>query len=366
MMHIRIAMAAAFAVLMSGAGAANAALTFDPFVTSTSLSSTLGNTAAIGFSYAGNKFVGSVYYGANNNQLYQTDLNGGSVTKFGAPVSGFSGEIYVSSSLGLGGFASRNVFAGSEASNSIVQFANDGSSQSTFVTLPNTPAGGYSGNIRGIGFDPFGQYGYNMIVTTNAGNVYRVSAAGVATFLANVGGDAEGLDFAPQQFGNIAAGTLVVLSEGTGRLQAITPGGAKTDLGLQFSTPEMLSFVPLNLGISGNPLEGFYAANYFTNVIKAGASQFAGYLGDAILTEEGTHNVYQIEWNGSQFVKNLIGAFPNQPEDGIFVTAAILNPGCDVTNTCGGTPTSVPEPGGAALLGAALAGLVWTGRRRRS
>jgi len=365
MKHIGIAVVAGFALSVSVSGPASAALTFDPFVTSSSLSSTLGNTAAIGFSYAGNKFVGSVYFGSNNNQLYQTDLNGGSVAKFGTPVSGFSGEIYVSSSLGLGGFASRNVFAGSEASNSIVQFANDGSTQATFVTLPNTPAGAYSGNVRGIGFDPYGQYGYDMIVTTNAGNVYRVTSGGVATFLANVGGDAEGLDFAPQQFGNIAAGTLVVLAEGTGRLNAITTGGVKTDLGLQFATPEMLSFVPLNLGISGNPLEGFYAANYNVNVIKAGASQFTPYLGDAILTEEGTHNVYQIEWNGTQFVKNLIGAFPNQPEDGIFVTAAILNPGCEITNTCGGTPTSVPEPGSAALFGAALAGLAWTGRRRR-
>ena len=36
----------------------------------------------------------------------------------------------------------------------------------------------------------------------------------------------------------------------------------------------MVCFVPLNLGSSGTPVEGFYSANYPVNVIKADASQF--------------------------------------------------------------------------------------------
>ncbi len=312
------------------------AVVFDPFVTGADINSALGQNNTIGFAFAGNKFVGSVYFGTNNNQLYQTDLNGGNVQPFGAPIPGFWGEIFVSSSLGLGGFGSREVFAGSQAAGSIYRFSNDGSSGSLFVN-------GLVGATRGIAFDPFGRYGNDMLVTTSAGNVYRVDSAGNATWLANVGGDAEGLDFTPQPFGNLAAGTLVVVSEGTGRLNAIEPDGTMTDLGLQFSRPEMLSFVPANLGVSGDPLEGFYAASYPENVVKAAASEFTAFLGDAIITEELSHRVYHIGWDAtaSAFTKTLLSTFPAQPEDGIFVTATILHP-------------SVPEPPSVALLGVAL------------
>lgn len=332
------------------AGSALAQVAFTPFVGST-------GGSPIGFSYAGNKFVGSNYF---NNQLYQTDLNGGNLQAFGAPIPFYAGtgEIYVSSSLGLGGFGSRDVFAGSQFEGNVYRFSNDGSTQSLF-------ASGLVGGVRGIAFDPFGNYGNNMLVTTSIGNVYSVNSTGTATLLANVGGDAEGLDFAPQQFGNISAGTLVVVSEGTGRLNAITSGGAMTDLGLQFSTPEMLSFVPTNLGISGNPLEGFYAANYAVNVIKAGASQFSSFLGDAVITEEGSHQMYRISWDSTAgaFNKSWIGTFPSQPEDGIFVTAAILNPGCTATNTC--NQSAVPEPETYVMLLAGLGLLGFTARRRK-
>jgi hypothetical protein len=276
--HMRPGLAlrsAAFAALAAFAFPAHAGpLSFGEFVTTSSLSTTLSNNATIGFSYAGDKFVGSVYFGTNNNQLYSTDLTGGNVQKFGAPIAGFSGEIYVNASLGLGGFGPRDVFAGSEAAGTVVRVAHDGSSQGVFAT-------GLVGGVRSIAFDPFGLYGNQMIVATNAGNIYRVSNLGVATLLASVGEDAEGLSFAPQAFGTFAAGTLFVASEGSGVLRAIKPDGTTTTAVTGLPSAEMVSFVPLNLGSSGSPVEGFYAANYASNIVKADASQFTSYLGDA-------------------------------------------------------------------------------------
>lgn len=310
--------------LAGWAPASQAAVTFNPFVDSSDLSSALGNNATIGFAYAGDKFVGSVYYGSNNNQLYSTDLTGGNVAKFGSAISGFSGEIYVTSSLGIGGYGPRDVFAGSEAAGRVVRVAHDGSTQGDFVT-------GLTGGVRSLAFDPYGMYGNQLIVATNAGNIYTVNNAGSATLLANVGEDAEGLSFAPQQFGTYAKGTLFVASEGSGTLRAITPGGGITNAVTGIYGAEMVSFVPLNLGSSGNPVEGFYSANYAQNVIKASASDFTPYLGDAIVTSETYHTVHRVHWSGTSFDVSTIGQFPAQPEDGIFVTADVIKP-------------SVPEP----------------------
>ena len=90
---------------------------FNPFVQQSGINTALspGDTAVIGFAYAGNKFVGSVYPG--NSQLYQTDLSGGTVTKFGSPIPGGNSELYVSASLGLGGFPSRDIYASAGGGN---------------------------------------------------------------------------------------------------------------------------------------------------------------------------------------------------------------------------------------------------------
>jgi hypothetical protein len=277
----------------------------------------------------------------------------GGVTPFGTPIPGALGEIYVSSSLGLGGFGSRDVFAGPQNLTTVFRFNNDGTGQVPFAL-------GLAGGVRGIAFDPIGLYGNNMIVTTSSGNVYKVTSAGTVSLLASVGEDTEGLSFAPQAFGPFAKGTLVVASEGSGTLRAIAPNGTVTVV-THVPSAEMVSFVPLNLGISGNPLEGFYAANFNVDVIHAAASQFSGFLGDIVVTGETTHNLTDVMWNGTSFVTSTIGTFPNQPEDGVFVTAATLNPGCDVTNTCG---SSVPEPGSLALFGAASAALAFARRRK--
>jgi hypothetical protein len=81
------------------------------------------------------------------------------------------------------------------------------------------------------------------------------------------------------------------------------------------------------------------------------ASQFSVYLGDAIITSETGHGVFDVHWDGTKFVLTQIGTFPGQPEDGIFVTADIINPG-------------VPEPSTWAMMILGFFGIGFGYRRR--
>src|SRR5947209_1706239 len=96
-----VAVASALAVLLVSSRTALAdIINFHQFVAGSDISTaTGGQQSTIGFTYAGDKFVGSVYFG--DSQLYQTNLNGTGVTAFGAPVpGGFLGEIVVGAALG--------------------------------------------------------------------------------------------------------------------------------------------------------------------------------------------------------------------------------------------------------------------------
>jgi hypothetical protein len=319
---------------------ANASVTFSPFTPNNPIGG-----APIGFAYIGTGFVGSVQRDGTN-VLYSTDLNGGNVQPFASSVSllpNDSSEHYVASSLGLGGFPSRDVYVAS--GNGVEHITHDGSSGNVFVT-------GLNGNVRGILFDSVGTFGFNMLVTTDTGHVYEVNSAGVATLLANTGEDTEGLDVAPLG-GNLGPfnGDLIVASEGSGNIRAIDPTTHALTILTNVSGAEELSVVPLDLGASGNPVEGMYGADYSVNVVKAGASQFAGLQGDIVVTGEFTHLVWDLHWNGTTFVATNEGSFPNQPEDGIFVTSTIIG-------------TTVPEPSSVALLGSVLLLVCWRLRRR--
>ncbi len=351
-----LAALAGAALVAAVGGPAAAGITFTTFVTSGQIAGVEGQSQTIGFNYAGNKFVGSVYSGINNLQLYQTDLTGGNVQLFGSPLPTGGGEVVLAGAVGLGGFTAGDVYASGGDTN-IYHYANSGGAPTLFATLP-------AGTSRQLFFDPGSSFGGKMIVSTTAGDIYTIDSTGHVTLLANLGVDTEGLDIASTKYGQYA-GDLLVASEGSGQIHAISPGGVVKTLldgsGAPISIPvvETVSVVPLNFGQSGNPVEGFYVANFPTDIQKAGVvSEFLPYLGDAIITSEFGSNspVWDLAYNGdiaNSFTVTQIGTLPGQSEDGIFVTAQRIKVG-------GG----VPEPSTWAMMMVGVSGLGGLLRRR--
>lgn len=330
-------------------------ISFSTFVSQTDIGSVMGSTQVIDFTYAGNKFVGTLYPG--DGRLYSTSLSGGNTVAYFGTVPGAGGETVAAASLGQGGFAKGEIYAGSQGSGAIYRFANSGGAPNLFVTLP-----AQAGAIRGILFDPGTTFGGNMLVTTTGGYIYQVTSAGIATQLFYDGSDVEGMDIVGSSFGQYA-GQLLVASETSSEVFLVSNTGVNTHVAY-VGGAETVAYVPLNLG-SGDPnLEGFYGANFPVDIVKAGPSQFSqafsqlggrNLIGDAMITDEFGHGIYDIHWNGSGFDAPIgIGFYPNQPEDGIFVTAQRIQ------------EISTPEPASMVLLGTGLAFLAGVGRRRRN
>jgi hypothetical protein len=332
-----------------------AQITFDSpaFVTAGQLDTIYGagNSSPIGFTYAGDKFVGTGGYDITSGQLYQTNLSGGGITTFGTPIPDPGGEVVLSASPLGSGFGSNNIYVGSGANGNIYQYASSGGSPTLFTTLG-------LGDVRGISFDTQGLYGHNMIVTTTAGAVYEVDSAGHSTLLADLGTDTEGIGFATGTFGTFAKGTLFTASEDSEWVNAISPTGTVTPV-FQIPEAESISFVPSDIASEADPIEGFYGVDYPQDILFAPASEFDKYAGDVIVTSEisgAVPNIYAISLD-SMDVATITGIGSMiQPEDSIFVTeATVISHG-------------VPDGGATALL--VLIGLAplvaWSRRARLS
>jgi len=306
--------------LLFGAYAAHAQISFNVFT-----GIPFQSMYPFGIAYGGNKFVVSVQ--GEGQALYSTNLDGSNLQKFApqislpALVSNFTYDHGIASSIGLGGFPTWDFYVGVE--NGILHISNDGTKSNAFVS-------GLSASVRHLHFDTVGTFNHNLLATTLDGHVYQIDSSGSATVLASIGEDAWGMDIVPigAGFGPFD-GQLIVMAESSGLMRAIDATGRMSVVNGSHpvSGAPSISFVPLNMGTSGSSVEGLYVADWMINVLKADIGQFAAFKGDAIISNQYNSVISRVHWNGSTFEFTDLIQTNNNPDEVIFITPAMINPG---------------------------------------
>lgn len=267
-------------------------------VTLTPIPTTFNGIIGIDHHQPTNKVVVSVNYPTGLPYNFELVSSTGSRTQFSA-ISGLTDEVKIATARDtLGGFAVGEMFTGTGVPGEIIRISATGAS-SYVITLPGEP-----GLMRGsMHVDRTGVFGGDLIVVTTAGNVWRVKSSAPAgacspldcTQLTGVGTHLEGVCTIPNNAAKYGpwTGKILAGAEGQGRVYAIAPDGTTTFYTLGIN-PEDIDIIPTN--------ENFFGVGYGDNTLYgAPPSEFAGMVGDVLITQEGPGKLFRVNWNGSVF-----------------------------------------------------------------
>ena len=316
-------------------------------VTLTKVATDFPNPIGIGYYAPTNQLVLSVNY--KNGQPNNFDIldASGTFTPF-SNVSGLTDEVYLAAirnSPCSNGFTPGDLYFGTGKGGVIARLSDGGETLTNpWVTLP-----GEQGLLRGgLGQDVACVAGGNLIVTTTAGDVWRVDADGNARELAsNFGGrELEGPITVPNDPARYGpwSGKILAADEKNNVVWSIDPGNGKTSRsdvagGATFAGAEGVLLVP--------PNENFFGVDFGDSTIQgAPASQFTGVVGDVVVATERDGQLFDVKWNGTSFVTaDLLSQDVSRWEGTTFAPAGIS----------GGGPT--PGEGGCTATLTAPTGL---------
>jgi cupredoxin-like protein len=217
----------------------------------------------------------------SQHQVYSVDSSGNTSLFATLPplASGDCSEDYIDVSPGLGGFPPGYVYV--TQGPQIYQISPDGSQVQLFTTISKLPANGHDG----ITFDQVGSFGYDMIITSRTGLVYKVTSAGNATLVGKVGSMIEGPAVAPDSFGPYG-GDVLLAGEGKSEVWAMAPNGTFRGIAA-FHNAEHINMVPTNLCTFGTTGGAYAVSDYADNgVVLYNQSMLSGLGGDALVTSE--------------------------------------------------------------------------------
>lgn len=298
-------------------------------LTLTPVSTGFPNPIGIDYYQPKNEVLMSVNYFSGNPNNFVLVAPDGSQSQF-STVKGLSDEVYVVAIRGSscqGGFTPGDVFVGTGTPGVVAKLTNDGATIiNPWATLP-----GESGLLRGGLFqDVFCVAGGDLVVTTTAGDVWRVTSAGVATEVAAAVGDhLEGPTTVPNdsRYGPWA-GTILAASESCGCVRSIDPStgssstwslGNANMTGPGVAWAEGVHVVPAN--------QNFYGVDFRSGtLLGAGYTQFSGLVGDILVPTELPGRLVDVTWNaatGAFDSRDLLTTNAQQWEGTTFAPAGI-------------------------------------------
>ncbi len=302
-----------------------------------------------------NKPIGIDYHEPTNTVVMSVNYDNGAPLNFErvqldgthqpfSSILGLTNEVKIATarSGNLGGFLAGDFFVGNGVDGQIVRITDDGATLfNPWVDLP----GAANGLMRGsLYVDRTDVFGGDLVAVTTAGQVWRVTSAGVATQIAAVGVHLEGLIVVPNcpaRYGPIA-GKAIAGAEEQGLLHAFGPDGstATYSLGVAVEDIDLVT-----------PHENFFGVNYGTSQLLGAASTvFQAMAGDILLAQEsvagGSTGLFRLKWGGSMLIAEPVplggGASVGQWEHVTFAGAGIVE--VPVPPKPPGTPPPPPPP----------------------
>jgi hypothetical protein len=324
----------------------------------TTISTGFSNAVGIDHHVPTNRIVISVNYESGMPHNFELVAENGSRSQFSS-VSGLTDEVKIATVRDRrGGFTPGELFVGTGTPGVVARVSPDGSTiEDPWVTLPDE-----EGLMRGsLHVDRTGVWAGDLIVVTTTGGVWRISSAGSATMLANVGTHLEGVTTVPaeERYGPWA-GKILAGAEEEERIYAIDVDGN--------SKSYELGIIPEDIDIIA-PNENFFGIDFGGQQIwGATPDQFAGLVNDTLVTQEHPGILWHVRWNGTDFEKRELVRV-EQWEHVTFSTAGIVEvaPLPPTTTDDNGSPPFLLAAAGllAVLLAAGGAGL-WAQRRRQA
>jgi len=279
-----------------------------PTVTFTAISTAFNSPIGIDYHEPTDSVVMSVNYAAGTPLNFERVQLDGSHVPF-SNVMGLTDEVKIATarSGNVGGFVAGDLFVGNGVDGEIVRITDDGATViNPWVSLPGTG----NGLMRGALYvDRTGVFGGDLIVVTDAGEVWRITSAGAPTRLAAVGVHLEGMIVVPPypaRFGPLA-GKIIAGAEQQGVMYAFDATGAFTTYNLGGFAIEDIDLVM--------PDENFFGVNFGTGrLLGVGREAWRPIVGDVLLTTEtvgaGVSGLARIYWDGATLSAQLLPLGP--------------------------------------------------------